>query len=447
MSCLLIHGERPPHRALRAQLKHFVITDRWQPGDWTCVFRWGCEEGRDDGYRVVNTTAALRNSQGPDMRSILQSNKIAFHEAARPRWRVYIFDLRTIAVLQAVDRRWRKVGRWTAAPLVTVRELARRALYAVGLHFGAVELTGTDGHYAVVRILPAPPLDTAIARRLAHAMETYAGATRAMLDNRDNAEEVVLGADPEFILRNRRTGRTVSAARFFSRWGVVGLDRVYFRRNGVNFYPLAEVRPPPSPDPLQLVENLRRAIAWAAGAVRGYNIKFEAGGTARSRFTLGGHIHFSNVRLTTDLLIALDNYLALPVLFLENPVSCRLRRPRYGYLGDWRPQPHGGFEYRTPGSWLVSPQYAAAVLCLAKAVVQDYPLLRRNVLVSATNQRAFYKADKELLRPYFWSLWKDLHASPVFREFQEHIEIIYHMVSDELRWNERADFKRRWLAS
>src|SRR5690606_31866806 len=97
----------------------------------------------------------------------------------------------------------------------------------------------------------------------------------------------------------------------------------------------------------------------------------------------------------------LDNYLALPVLFLENPKSSRLRRPRYGFLGDWRSQPHGGFEYRTPGSWLISPQYAQAVLCLAKVVATDYPLLRRNVFLSLANQRAFYQADKPALRPCF----------------------------------------------
>lgn len=447
MSCLLIHGERPPHRALCAQLKHFVVTDHWQPGNWTCVFRWGSEAGNDAGHWVVNTAQAIRNCRGDDLRSILQSGKIAFNEAARTRWRVYIFDLRTIAVLQASGRRWKSVGNWSSPPLVGVRELARRALYATGLHFGAVEVSGgPEAQQAVVRILPAPPLDVAIARRLGQAMETYAAATRAAL-SRDDSEEVVLGADPEFILRNRRTGRTVSASRFFSRWGVVGLDRIYFRRNGVNFYPLAEVRPPPSADPLQLVENLRRAIARAAGAVRGHNITFEAGGTAKRRFTLGGHIHFSNVRLTTDLLHALDNYLALPVLFLENPVSCRKRRPRYGFLGDWRPQPHGGFEYRTPASWMISPQYAAAVLCLAKAIVQDYPLLRRNVLLTAANQRAFYRADKTVLRPHFWSLWQDLQASPVFKEFKQYIELIHHMVSFERRWNERIDLKRRWLAS
>lgn len=441
MSCLLIVGPRPLHPTLRSELSRFVIADHRPRGTWTCMFRWGGTEGSDDGCRVVNRRDAIANCEPDALASILRAGHIAYQPSLAPRWRVYVFDLRIVASYQASGRRWR------VAPVPqTVRDTARRALYAAGLHFGAVDMAAVSaGRAAVVRLLPAPPLNGALARRFARLMLDYAAAVRS--EEGGLRHEVVLGADPEFVLRNRRTGRTVSAARFFSRWGVVGLDRAYIKRNGVNFYPLAEVRPPPSSDPLQLVENLRRAVAQGAARVRGHAISFQAGGTSSRRFTIGGHIHFSNVRLTTDLLHALDNYVALPLLFLENPVSCRRRRPRYGFLGDWRPQPHGGFEYRTPASWLVSPQYAAAALCLAKAVVQDYPLLLRRVLIDPPGQRAFYDADKDALRPHFWALWRDLHDSPVFNELKPYIEIVHDMVSTERRWNERMDLKRRWLAS
>lgn len=443
MSCLLIYGERSPHSTLRAELSDFVISDKWRPGPWKCVFRWGAETGNDIDVPVVNRAEAIRNCTPDVLAQIFRACHIPYSPRARSRWRVYIFDLRTVAGYARAGRRWK-----TASLPQTVRDTARRALYATGLHFGAVELAHyVAGTPSITKVLPAPPLNGALARLFAQSMKTYALSVSSYRRNAGPAGEVVLGADPEFILRNRRTGRTVSAARFFTRWGVVGLDRAYFKRNGINFYPLAELRPSPSPDPLQLVENLRRAVARAAGLVRGHAISFEAGGTGSRRFTIGGHIHFSNVRLTTDLLHALDNYLALPLLFLENPVSCRRRRPRYGFLGDWRPQPHGGFEYRTPASWMISPQYAAATLCLAKAIVQDYPLLSRNVFLDPTCQRAFYNANKDDLRPHFWKLWQDLHDSPVFNELKSHIELIQHMIRRERRWNERIDLKRRWLAS
>jgi len=446
LNCLLLYGERAPHPALAEHFKDVVVSDRFVPGNWACVFRWGAATGSDTGQWVVNPAQAIVNARD-ELTPILRLNDIAVNPSLEARWRVYTFDLRTVGVMKRVGRRWRHVGHWSAPPVHKLRETARRAVYALGLHFAAVDLGGAHG--AVVRVTPDPPLDNRLARRFARAMATYVATTQEAVSASygwTTGQEVVLGADPEFILRHRRTGRTVSAARFFSRWGVVGLDRACFKRNGVLIYPLAEVRPPPSPDPLELVENLRRAFVRAASAVRGHRISFQAGGTALRRFSIGGHIHFSNARLSTDLLRALDNYVALPVLLLENPVSSRLRRPRYGYLGDWRPQPHGGFEYRTPGSWVISPQYAAAVLCLAKAVAQDYPLLRRNVFLSAANQRAFYAADKAALRPHFFPLWNDMRASSVAREFARHLELIHQMVSEERRWNERVDIKKRWLA-
>lgn len=449
LSCLLVYGQRAPHPALAANLPDVVVSDKMRPGNWTCVFRWGSHAGADGDQWVVNAAQAVVNAR-QELTTILRLNDIAANPSLEPRWRVYVFDLRTVGVMQRVGGRWRHVGGWTSTPIMKLRETARKAIYALGLHFGAVDLVSGGKEGIVVRVRPDPPLDKRLARRFAQAMQTYIAATKESIAASlgwTPGPEVVLGADPEFILRNRRTGRTVSAARFFPRWGVVGLDRVCFKRNGVLIYPLAEVRPPPSPDPLELVENLRRAIAKAASVVRGRRISFEAGGTALRSFSIGGHIHFSNVRLSTDLLRALDNYLALPVLLLENPVSSRLRRPRYGYLGDWRPQPHGGFEYRTPGSWVVSPQYAAAVLCLAKAIAQDYPLFRRNVFLSSANQRAFYAADKRILRPRFFTIWRDLQKSSVAREFWRHLELFYRMVSEERRWNERVDIKKQWLAS
>ena len=450
MSCLLIHGDRAPHPALVKRLPGFAFSQDFQPGDWTCVFRWGTTAGQDAGQWVVNAREAILNATGPECHNILRLNNIPAAAGVEPRWRVHTFDLRTLAVLQWSGRRLRHIGAAAPRLLARLRHLGRRACYALGLHFGAVDIgVASGGQLAVVRVVPAPTLDLRLARRWAHAMETYVAAVTdalAAAGGESPGREVVLGADPEFILRSRRTGKTVSASRFFSRWGTVGLDRACFTRNGVLIYPLAEVRPEPSPDPLELVENLRRAIARAASTVRGYRINFEAGGTSLRRFSIGGHVHFSNIRLSTDLLQALDNYLALPVLFLENPRSSRLRRPRYGFLGDWRSQPHGGFEYRTPGSWLISPQYAQAVLCLAKVVATDYPLLRRNVFLSPENQRAFYNADKQALRPYFIQIWRDLEQSPAFQEFRQYIDLIRQMVAEERRWNERVDLKRRWLA-
>src|SRR5690606_40418296 len=87
------------------------------------------------------------------------------------------FDLRTLAVLQWSGRRLRHTPLVGSRLLARVRHLGRRACYALGLHFGAVDIgVGQGGQLAVVRVVPAPAVDARLARRLAHAMETYAAA-------------------------------------------------------------------------------------------------------------------------------------------------------------------------------------------------------------------------------------------------------------------------------
>ena len=91
---------------------------------------------------------------------------------------------------------------------------------------------------------------------------------------------------------------------------------------------------------------------------------------------IGGHIHFSQIQLTTDLLHALDTYLAIPDLLVEGSHRSRRRRRRYGYLGEYRLEGHGGFEYRTLSSWITTIHRAQATLSLAKIIAVEYPRLK-----------------------------------------------------------------------
>ncbi|HEY8497030.1 MAG TPA: hypothetical protein VIK98_08385, partial [Limnochordales bacterium] len=227
MRCLVLIGDRSPHPALAKRLPGFVFSQDLQPDDWTCVFRWGATHGRDDGLWVVNAREAILNASGPDGVAILRLNNLPAAPGVEPRWRVHVFDLRTLAVQQWSGRRLRHAISGGARLLARLRQLGRRACYALGLHFGAVDIGVTSaGQLAVVRVVPAPSLDARLARRWAHAMETYVAAVTdacATALGQSPGREVVLGADPEFILRSRISGRTVSASRFFSRFGTVGL--------------------------------------------------------------------------------------------------------------------------------------------------------------------------------------------------------------------------------
>lgn len=84
---------------------------------------------------------------------------------------------------------------------------------------------------------------------------------------------------------------------------------------------------------------------------------------------LGGHLHFSGVAKDAVFLSALDRFVAIPLNEVSNNqhrISCG-----YGYLGVTKVgKPHGGFEYRSPLSWISTPVVARGVVSLAWLLAQ-----------------------------------------------------------------------------
>src|SRR5690606_17952603 len=156
-----------------------------------------------------------------------------------------------------------------------------------------------------------------------------------------------------------RSARLVIASRYLSRHGVIGVDdqRLTGSRTA---RPIAELRPRPENDPSQLVRNMQRLLLRMPRALRRRRYGWYAG-SGRAPYHTGGHVHFSGLPLTGPIIRALDTYLALPFLLIENPVKARRRRAKYGRLGEVR-RKRWGFEYRTPPSWLVAPRFAEAAL-------------------------------------------------------------------------------------
>ena len=87
-------------------------------------------------------------------------------------------------------------------------------------------------------------------------------------------------------------------------------------------------------------------------------------------------------------------------------------------MGDYRIKDHGGFEYRTPGSWLMSQKVTTAVLCLAKIVANRYAEIPQNYLNTVEAQKAFYKGDQDFFRPIFHSLWANLKKLDLYEEYR-----------------------------
>ena len=162
-------------------------------------------------------------------------------------------------------------------------------------------------------------------------------------------------------------------------------------------YPVAELRPAPARSPDELASNIRRLLIQANTRIMDRTLRWAAGGMPISGFALGGHIHLSGVRLTSRLLRQMDSYVALPLAMLEDP-SDHARRPRYGALGDFRFQPHGGFEYRTLASWLVSPLAAKGAFALMLLCARESEYLLYRPAEEESMIEAYYAGDRVTLR-------------------------------------------------
>src|SRR5690606_17843696 len=186
-----------------------------------------------------------------------------------------------------------------------------------------------------------------------------------------------------------------------------------------------------------------QGMLYAAKKVNDASIRWLAGGMPYPGYPLGGHIHFSGVHLNFKLLRALDNYLALPLVLAEDPRGIK-RRPKYGFLGDFRRQFHGGFEYWTLPSWLVSPTITKGVIAAAQVIAAQYPYLRYNPLKDSSIQTAYYQGSKGKLKKIVPTLWRDLARLPEYKEYQTYLDGFFSLLLSGTTWNERVDFRRRW---
>jgi hypothetical protein len=313
-----------------------------------------------------------------------------------------------------------------------------RILYALGIDFGMTEVEAGPNGAVPLAVDPFPETDEALLARYRQALERFRAA---WIRECGRTTPAVLGADPEFLLKSA-SGRVVPASAFLPRRGSAGCDLVRIGERAL--YPLAELRPEPSPDPRRLVVHIHKALRTAASHIPDRpDLQWVAGGMPARGFALGGHIHLSGVWLNVFLLRALDNYLALPVALVEDG-RASARRPRYGVPGDFRLKPHGGFEYRTLPSWLVSPRVAKGALALASVIADRYRELDRMPLSDPDCLRAFLEGDKAKLSAAVRPLLAELRRLPEYDRHERMIEPLFAMIARGESWDESRDFRAGW---
>lgn len=320
-----------------------------------------------------------------------------------------------------------------------VIQYAQRSIYATGLDFGGVFIgVNQQGRMRVLDVRPVINMNEALARRFAKAIQRF--ITSYFIQQ---PEQVMLGADPEFVLKNP-SGEPVMASSFFPKQGMVGCDHVILRTDVTRTQlPLGELRPAPSQDPEKLFKNIYVAMVLGARKINDPDIHWLAGGMPLADYPIGGHIHFSKIELTSQFVRVLDNYLALPLAIVESSQS-RTRRPRYGFLGDVRRKFHGGFEYRTLPSWLISPVITRGVLALAKLLTQYYRNLPKLPLQEMNVLEAFYLGKKEILQSLLTKLWRDLEALPGYYRYAKLLNPYKQFLLEAKEWDEYEDIRKGW---
>ena len=218
----------------------------------------------------------------------------------------------------------------------------------------------------------------------------------------------------------------------------------------------AELRPAPATDPLKHIENIRNLLL-EHGKLEKYKDVYKLMFVSTTpRECIGGHIHLGHELIKGDeyttkayrdkLVTALDNLVAFPLMFIENPTDAKYRKERYGRFSDIRIKTYG-IEYRTPSSWLAREELAKGVITLAYAVGHEVLnngwSLKNPVTRFPVFSEAFRSHSLDLLAPHLETVRKTIKGLELYPEYKKHIDyLLYHAAHKHVLANE--EIKRGW---
>lgn len=328
-------------------------------------------------------------------------------------------------------------------PEVTLRALetaAARALYALWLDVGSVLVAISGTGSLAIRdawsIEQQQPLDRAILNEsLNRWLESW---------ELDREQPFRLGADPELIFVDE-SNKLVSASSILLDYTSeeIGIDALLYKNKLI--YPIVELRPRPASHPARLFATLHRLLKELNELAAEQNLRWQAGAMPIKGVALGGHLHVSGIPLTPRLLRLLDVMLALPFAALADE-SGKARNDKFGGLGDYRKQFHGGFEYRTLPSWLVSPALTkAAIYVCWLTVEQRFALAER---LHSDDLRAVAEAYAQGAREQLCALAQKyielLISLTTDRRLVEGVQPLQRALQQRSTWNEQSDIRQRW---
>jgi hypothetical protein len=280
-------------------------------------------------------------------------------------------------------------------------------------------------------------------------------------------KDFLLGADPEFVFVDKEVKIVPAYDILFGG----NRNRAHnAARNGAalgcDAHPeVAELRPAPG-TPRDLVFSLALILEDKYQSLGLSNdIRWVAGSFIDGE-PIGAHIHF-DTPFKPHYAEALDGILSQVVTVWEDPTQARARRgSNYGQLAcmdnDAIRWPTGNrtqrFEYRSLGSFIVSPSISLGIFALAKAIIWEEVnkgrqrirrLKRKQLGVINVNTRKYIQADREHflgLQDDLWSIirkysyWKTPEGKSLWR-------YAYALKSNAHRyphWGNGQDLLKRW---
>jgi Phage phiEco32-like COOH.NH2 ligase-type 2 len=462
----LMHSGQPSARRLLARiprLSSYVSLNQVSSNDF--VIRYGAVHESDPliGTLLNSREAVYCTNSRQAMAKMLRRMGIRFAQepirnlewgaATRftRQYRISFFDMAPIGIFRSdtgatsgnnritrLHASFREVEMTEEKITPRIVYLASRALHALGLDYGMVSVgMGTGGILHVIDVSPTPILEGRI-------LDVFVTAIERFIDREDRLahtgiQSVLLGTDLEVMLRNPE-GKMVLASNYFTRKGTVGCDDRSVNFDGKRL-PLMELRPNPESTPAGLMQNLRATMEDAIKKIGRPKVEWRAGSMPFRPYCTGGHLHFSGVPLSSVMVKALDNYLGLPLMVVENRSTAELRRPRYGFLGDVRQKDYGGFEYRTPASFIVSQEITMATFCLAHLIALYHRELPIVDIYESNVQAAFYKGNVEALRPILSRNIEAIRRLPMFERYKEMVNPLFEMIAAGRVWDEDVDVR------
>ncbi|MFD2673008.1 putative amidoligase domain-containing protein [Marinicrinis sediminis] len=479
MGTVLWGTQEADMRPLKSRLDFPSCTGPIRPRDAEqVVVCWQVKEYRGSGKWMLNVPAyARRLSQPGELEKWMKLHQLPYDDSGKALYQMVVFHQEVLAVfrretqlLQEPGLRhkgdgWKEVEWDPSRPaLRKLSRLAKRGLYAIGLDFGTVGLSwDPQGEPVVVSATSAlfSPLTAGYSgseqfeqadrwwTRIADCLNAFhhhmeAEWTRCHHRHPTNTEDQPdwqMGTDLEFVMC-APSGRVLLAERWLGRKGTVGSDCLRTKEDRLIF-PLAELRPQPARTPRELIQHIRKAMHEAAVKMQGTEAVWLAGGMPVKGIPLGGHLHFSGFSSNPFFVRALDNYLTLPLMLIEDD-GTRKRRPKYGYPGDVRFKRHGGFEYRTPPSWIVSPRIAKGVAALADVIARHYWSLADRPLDDFEVAEAYYSGDKRIIYPVVQQLWKQLESTAAYSEHASYLIPFKKQIFQKQVWHADRDIRKAW---